>query len=571
MKKSSGAPPGTLFVPRSNEQYEDADVYIAQLKKMIEDLKAENYEYFKYRCHLKENARAVYKANILLEIAIREHFLYLLELLALFPQLQQNPNIILFTSYYYEKGVKLPEGVHSIDDINAKMLEYEKELLETEESVEKIMEQLAEYARKMHFYRILLSLITRLIKINILFTKEIKNCLSYNYKTEMLKEKIGRKDELEIDKSKIKDTTNQIDNYSKELYQCLPLYDQVQQIGHKYKKNKEISENLDDFEEWLGIETIELNSIVFSKSQSYLNYEKKLKKIDKKVTIDEEKEELKKIIKFDGYGYLNDHDRKEYLRRLQLAFGLIRTPRKERSNKSKKNQKICKVHNSQKVTKIEAPENDLIKKKSKDDDDNNDVITALTVPTAPTAPKIEAPDDIFSLHSDSSNSIGPLKFESPYASRKFGQPLHFTYPIEFRSYQKELLEEEDESYDEFTLTLPSCSKKEKVELVDVETCTNSNEFLVKPPKLKKANSPRRKFKYDPSIFYTPILPPTKGRLKLEETDPVRLEVTLKDIGLEGLDSATPDRTQQIWYAHVKNKNRSDNRHSPKRRYFMKKF
>ena len=79
MKKSSGSPTGTRFVPKANEQYDDAGVYIAQLKKMIEDLETENHEYLKYRRHLKENARAVYKANILLEIAIREHFLYLLE------------------------------------------------------------------------------------------------------------------------------------------------------------------------------------------------------------------------------------------------------------------------------------------------------------------------------------------------------------------------------------------------------------------------------------------------------------------------------------------------------------
>ena len=54
--------------------------------------------------------------------------------------------------------------------------------------------------------------------------------------------------------------------------------------------------------------------------------------------------------------------------------------------------------------------------------------------------------------------------------------------------------------------------------------------------------------YDPSIFYTPIYSyadevgmPVHGLVKY----PIKLTITLKDIGLEGLDSSTPDKTSRI--------------------------
>ncbi|KAK8841570.1 hypothetical protein M9Y10_027194 [Tritrichomonas musculus] len=53
--------------------------------------------------------------------------------------------------------------------------------------------------------------------------------------------------------------------------------------------------------------------------------------------------------------------------------------------------------------------------------------------------------------------------------------------------------------------------------------------------------------YDPSIFYTPMhkaadvpCKPVHNRVKYQ----IKLTVTLKDIGLEGLDSSSPDKPYQ---------------------------
>lgn len=56
------------------------------------------------------------------------------------------------------------------------------------------------------------------------------------------------------------------------------------------------------------------------------------------------------------------------------------------------------------------------------------------------------------------------------------------------------------------------------------------------------------YHYDRSVFYTPMhtaadkpCKPVRNRIKT----PIKLTVTLKDIGLEGLDSPIPDETAQI--------------------------
>lgn len=61
--------------------------------------------------------------------------------------------------------------------------------------------------------------------------------------------------------------------------------------------------------------------------------------------------------------------------------------------------------------------------------------------------------------------------------------------------------------------------------------------------------------YDPSIFYTPLYQaadkpckPVHNRVKY----PIKLTVTLKDIGLEGLDSSNPNEPSKVF----RNRNKS---------------
>lgn len=54
--------------------------------------------------------------------------------------------------------------------------------------------------------------------------------------------------------------------------------------------------------------------------------------------------------------------------------------------------------------------------------------------------------------------------------------------------------------------------------------------------------------YDPSIFYTPMYTESSKvtkPIRNQVTEPIKLTVTLKDIGLEGLDSPSPDKAYNI--------------------------
>ncbi|KAK8876526.1 hypothetical protein M9Y10_006742 [Tritrichomonas musculus] len=69
-----------------------------------------------------------------------------------------------------------------------------------------------------------------------------------------------------------------------------------------------------------------------------------------------------------------------------------------------------------------------------------------------------------------------------------------------------------------------------------------------PPNKSPRNKTPFVSNYDPSVFYTPAFPsldtPTRP-VRQKVTNPIKLTVTLSDIGLEGLDSSTPDKAYNI--------------------------
>lgn len=78
--------------------------------------------------------------------------------------------------------------------------------------------------------------------------------------------------------------------------------------------------------------------------------------------------------------------------------------------------------------------------------------------------------------------------------------------------------------------------------------------ITTPPKSPENRSPRKKYqeivKYDPSIFqnndFADLYTSNEGKPSQNlVTDLPKLTVTLKDIGLEGLDSSTPDKAENI--------------------------
>ena len=124
------------------------------MKEMIEELKTENFEYFKYQHHLVENVRSVYEENVILEEAIRERYAYYLFLLNYFPELNNRQRIILFSYIYNERHNKLPTVVGSYDEMCEKIISYQNEIKEIEKMVKALMKRLPEIALKVHLYQI---------------------------------------------------------------------------------------------------------------------------------------------------------------------------------------------------------------------------------------------------------------------------------------------------------------------------------------------------------------------------------------------------------------------------------
>ena len=100
-------------------------------------------------------------------------------------------------------------------------------------------------------------------------------------------------------------------------------------------------------------------------------------------------------------------------------------------------------------------------------------------------------------------------------------------------------------------TPPSKPRKKEAEHVDAQTSTKLPD--VRSPETSKSSKtspkvtkPVHQSTYDPSIFYTNSLSPTKpAKVVPLCTDKVPITVSLKDIGLEGLDSSTPGKTQEL--------------------------
>lgn len=81
--------------------------------------------------------------------------------------------------------------------------------------------------------------------------------------------------------------------------------------------------------------------------------------------------------------------------------------------------------------------------------------------------------------------------------------------------------------------------------------------------MAQVDSPQKKKEsffsnYNPNVFYTPLYTesdqPTKPVRKIA-TEPIKLTVTLKDIGLEGLDSSSPDLASKIFQRNLQKKQR----------------
>ena len=566
MTKSKGAPPGSLFVPKQFG-IENEESQAKKLKIMIEELEAEKKEYIRYNQHLQENSKSVRQDNIILEEAIRDRKAYL-ELLKerYFKSIKKLDMISIknqrIAKIYYAYRLRIKNlQLISNNQLNAdeQILKYQQKLNNIENRLDELMEKYPKSEIKTHYYKVLLSLISKLSKVNDLFTCEARNCLlkkkSKRSKKQPLykdlQKKIDKINDVNLDQSKLTKTNDHIGDLSDQLKTCLPTYAKVLHIIKLKSRINEISED-DEFDTY-----IDIDSINHSKSRSYLKLEKKVSKIPKTVEFDEEIETLKRIVGGRSYDYLSDPQKQKEMEKL---YNLIekrrndsnKTNKEEKDSnkeskdnkKSKKFKKIIKfkeeetntitdknkgsekvelIEKIEEITKIEIVEDEKEKTDENSDKEENEEKTDEIA-------KIENEEEKESSEKVGSSDLNSEKF--PYlrkygklATRKSDKSEQVDFIESSESDEKLTLDEEDNMTEDYQLKIPSDKRKD---LVDAQTSTTFKD--------RRRPKPKHVSTYDPKIFRTSQFEPKNGRFTLANAPPIKLNVTLKDIGMEGLDS-----------------------------------
>lgn len=564
---------GTLIVPRSqnqNEQETDEE-YAKKLKLIIEELEFEKSEYEKFNQHLLKNAKAVYKANKILRAAIEERKAYLSKMNnryefsveTLEKAILKNKKISkLYTTY--KLRVFILQQINQNDQYaSAEMKKFQEELKDIEAKVKKLMKKYKGPHKKIRLYLILLSLIYRLDNVNSLFSHQSKNITtkpdifgsskkSSNFSDLQSKLKNGEEIKhelslLNIEKTKLPETKTKATYLHNQLNRCQPIYTQVMNL---VKKRNIFDDSLLQIED--GVD-FDLDLCLTSPRNTANENEFKFEPGENSFTFEDEMIELRRIVAGWDFGYLKDPKRQARHKKFIEKYELIPPGTGKDSNTNDKSKGAGNDENANKNEKTnnsEKPENceelnDLEKVKNSDESKQYG--------------KIEISDDL-DKSKKTQNSEELNDSEKSKKSQKIEtiQKLKRSEKVSNSKKNHQGLLDDDIDTNELEISgletlLSRLSQRSgnfgKADgLVDVQTS-------VDPLTIKEAQRDaisKSKNTYDPSIFYTPPkplsstwLPATTGRLSNKGNYPIRLTVTLKDIGLEGLDSATPNKAAEL--------------------------
>ncbi|KAK8871887.1 hypothetical protein M9Y10_007632 [Tritrichomonas musculus] len=320
------------------------------LMQLIEQLKKERNEYEKTNQHLMQNTRLICEENQKIRDEIINRKAYYENMLdrcskstkTLETEFDRSKKVSKIYHFYKKQaGNPQPTNTESCL-ITEEMKRYDQEISDTEKSATQLISKFSESEKNLYYYQILLSLNSRLTNINRLFEKEAQNCISTNdsnpqlfkrSRLNRLRQKIGQGDEIKRELSlldedaedeKLASTKKALNDISINFDRCLSIYNEILLISKKRTMIDEL-----DFDDTSYEGSSRSSSRASQKPSSKLSRkkpieitldEKVVSSVPKSFSLEDEVDELRRIVGNEGFGYLNGSEREEQYRRMQSLF-----------------------------------------------------------------------------------------------------------------------------------------------------------------------------------------------------------------------------------------------------------
>lgn len=726
-----------LLKQPTNNLYNDNELDPIKLKQLVKEMEKEQKEFRKVNQHLLSNIESIYQANDSLKAAIFERKINYEQLLdkysnsitTLENSKNHNKKMTKIFHSYKTRARKLQQLSSNQINSYTEILKFQQEIDDIEESVILIMNKFPKRQKKAHRYQILLSILSKLMRINELFSKEAQNLINSNpsllnqsnsTQIDKLDQIINQCDEVKSelpltdnDEEQLELPEKAIKRLSRKLKKCIPFYNQILLIGERknllneadaeslfdlsfststsplispkdnidhninfestYKNNsiKNLSISTtnsplispkSEYENPINFEATDKNnsfnnlsistsvSPLFSPINSPKGKYKNLTNfeiIDDNVTLEEEIEELRKIVENDSFEYLDDPKVNELKEELQFLFDLFHRPNNNTNQNyedSKKNKNSEDDTNSVKLSKSEKfllnskhdnsdeksdtdhlvnldnlddaknslktlnsekadnsegsmkkgenlSDNSKKSSKSKENQSGNAENSKDNNLNSENSTKSKNKDNLLDSENSTKNKDNLLNSECSSKSRnqdneddsaRSSKSKASNKSSRTQNTDKTLNSDNEEdgiessknrplSIDQINSLLPGQqeavpqmpdqsekrhrshrhfhSKSKKVTLVNEKTNTGYTMEMIKErmkeERMRIEFARNSKSKYDPSIFYNSKDSPKRSNNSKKLDHIIKLTVTLKDIGLEGLDSSTPDKTQEL--------------------------
>ncbi|KAK8835013.1 hypothetical protein M9Y10_020618 [Tritrichomonas musculus] len=413
MTRNSSSPSRISFLIKQTAQHVNENIPDDQkkLEELIKKLELEKKEYFKIYEHLRESNESVNKENQILKDTIDDRKAYYEQILDRYFQsnhflettIEHNRKMSKIYRSYKTRVRNFQKITKNEKFSNAEMEKFQRELDDIDERVNELMIKFPDSEKQVHQYQVQLSLISRLYKVNNLFSKEAERFVKSEPNSELLPiSNHSAFDELEgefnngnelkkelclynYDESENQNATNHL---AKQINRCLPIYNQLIKINKTKEMlvpnqdNKQENKTEDStLDSTLDSTFILISSSLISPINSPKGNRQNFVQMILDVDFNEELFELKRIVKSkDFFDYLNDPKSEGLRNNMQNILNQAETPKKKgsslpklhRSHHSKSNKKDGSENPSKSIKIVISSDSDKLDKSNNDTKNNND-------------------------------------------------------------------------------------------------------------------------------------------------------------------------------------------------------
>lgn len=411
MTRNSSSPSRISFLIKQTAQQVNENIPDDQkkLEELIKELELEKKEYLKIYEHLRESNESVYKENQILKDTIDDRKAYYEQILDRYFQsnhflettIEHNRKMSKIYRSYKTRVRNFQKITKNEKFSNAEMEKFQRELDDIDERVNELMIKFPDSEKQVHQYQVQLSLISRLYKVNNLFSKEAESFVKSEPNSELLPiSNHSAFDELEgefnngnelkkelclynYDESENQNATNHL---AKQINRCLPIYNQLIKINKtkemlvpnqdNKQENKTEDSTLDStLDSTFILISSSLISPINSPKENRQNFVQMILDVD----FNEELFELKRIVKSkDYFDYLNDPKSEGLRNNMQNILNQAETPKKKgsslpklhRSHHSKSNKKDGSEKPSKSIKIVISSDSDKLGKSNNDTKNN---------------------------------------------------------------------------------------------------------------------------------------------------------------------------------------------------------